>query len=112
MTDEPLILRRWSAHIRTADEAEYVTYIRATGGDDYQATPGNRGWQMLMRALGDGRSQVTTLSWWDSMESIRAFAGEQVERARYYPEDDRYLLDRPETVEHHRVPAGSPVKTS
>ncbi len=104
---EDRILRRWSAHIRTADEAEYVAYIRQTGGDDYLATPGNLGWQMLMRALGDGRSQVTTLSWWVSMDAIRAFSGEDVERARYYPEDDRFLLDRPDTVEHHRVLAGS-----
>jgi hypothetical protein len=41
------------------------------------------------------------------MDSIRAFAGGDVELARYYPEDDRYLLDRPEKVEHHRVLAGS-----
>lgn len=104
-----LILRRWSARIRTADEAEYVAYIRATGGDDYLATPGNRGWQMLMQDLGDGSSRVTTLSWWDSLDAIRAFAGEDIERARYYPEDDRFLLDRPETVEHHRALAGSGV---
>ena len=43
---------------------------------------------MLLRALGGGRSEVTTLSWWDSADAIRKFAG---------------LLERPLQVEHHRV---------
>ena len=42
---------------------------------------------MLLRDLGDGTSEVTTLSWWIDMAAIRAFAGEDVEIARYYPED-------------------------
>ena len=102
-----IILRRWASRIRTADAAAYVDYIKATGLDDYRATPGNLGAQMLLRDLGDGTSEVTTLSWWTDMAAIRGFAGEDVETARYYPEDDRFLLDRPERVEHHRVAAGS-----
>ena len=98
-----LILRKWTGVIRTADEAAYVAYIDATGSADYAATPGNRGFQMLLRALGDGRSEVTTLSWWESLDAIRGFAGDDVDIARYYPEDDRFLLERPRHVEHHRV---------
>ena len=29
---------------------------------------------------------------WGSMESVKRFAGEEPEIARYYPEDDEYLL--------------------
>lgn len=97
------ILRRWSARIRTEDEEAYVAYVQSTGGDDYAATPGNTGHQLLLRDNGDGTSTVTTLSWWESLDAIRGFAGDNPERARYYPEDDRFLLDRPEHVEHHRV---------
>ena len=50
---------------------------------------------MLLRELGNGESEVTTLSWWTSMDAIRALAGATPELARYYPEDDRYLLHRP-----------------
>ena len=107
MSNGLIILRRWASRIRTEDEAAYVAYIQATGLDDYRATPGNLGAQMLLRALGDGTSEVTTLSWWESMDAIRAFAGEDVEAARYYPDDDRFLLDKPNQVEHHRVVAGS-----
>jgi heme-degrading monooxygenase HmoA len=103
MAEDLLILRKWTGVIRTADEAAYVDYIEGNGIADYAATRGNRGFQMLLRALGDGRSEVTTLSWWDSFDAIRAFAGGDIAIARYYPEDDRFLLERPEHVEHHRV---------
>lgn len=98
-----MILRRWTSRIRTAERDAYSAYIDETGGADYGSTPGNLGFQMLFRDLGDGTSEVTTLSWWRSLDDIRGFAGEDISVARYYPEDDRYLLDRPETVEHHEV---------
>ncbi len=100
-----MILRRWSSRIRTRESADYVRYIEGTGIEDYLATPGNLGCQMLLRDVGDGTSEVTTLSWWRSMDDITAFAGDPVDRARYYPEDDRFLLEKPERVEHHRVVA-------
>lgn len=98
-----MILRRWRGVIRTADRAEYQAYIAETGGADYAATPGNLGWQMLFRDLGDGTSEVVTLSWWRSLDDIRAFAGADIAIAHYYPEDDRFLLERPNEVEHCEV---------
>ena len=98
-----VILRLWSSRIRTSDEAEYAQYVTTTGLSDYATTPGNLGAQILMRTLSDGVTQVTTVSWWESMDAIRAFAGAEPDVARYYPEDDRYLLDKPRNVEHHWV---------
>lgn len=108
MTDrgtDTIILRRWSSRIRSSDEQEYVRYIAGTGLEDYRAVPGNLGAQMLLRALGDGTTEVTTLSWWISIKAIHGFAGDDIEIARYYPEDDRFLLEKPERVEHHVVAA-------
>jgi heme-degrading monooxygenase HmoA len=105
--DDMIILRRWSSRIRTADEDAYVRYIEATGLAGYRATPGNLGCQMTLRALPDGSTEVATLSWWASLAAIQAFAGADIDRARYYPEDDRFLLEKPELVEHHRVVAGA-----
>src|SRR3954469_17135663 len=101
-----MIFRKWTGRIRTGDRAAYVAYIVGTGLADYANTPGNRGYQMVTRDLGDGTTEVSTMSWWDSMDAIRAFAGAEPERARYYPEDDAFLLDRPEHVEHCVVEAG------
>jgi heme-degrading monooxygenase HmoA len=106
MEGKHVILRRWSGRLRTADETEYLAYINRTGASDYGKTPGNLGFQILMRAFGDGTSEITTLSWWDSMEAIKAFAGDNPEVARYYPEDDRFLIDRPPNVDHYRVIGG------
>jgi heme-degrading monooxygenase HmoA len=69
---------------------------------DYESTPGNRGVLLLRRADGDVTHFVfTTL--WDSIEAIRRFAGEDPERARYYPEDDDFLLEKEELVTHAEV---------
>lgn len=34
---------------------------------------------------------------WDSMESVKMFAGEHPEKAKYYPEDDSLLLEKEAT---------------
>jgi heme-degrading monooxygenase HmoA len=102
-----MILRRWRGVIRTAERDAYRDYIAATGGTDYTSTPGNLGFQMLFRDLDDGTTEVTTLSWWESLDDVRGFAGADIRIARYYPEDDRYLLERPLHVEHHEIVAGA-----
>lgn len=98
-----MILRKWTGRIRTADSAAYVAYVEATGTAHYAATPGNLGYQILLRDLGDGTSEISTISWWTDYDAVRAFAGEDYQRAAYYPEDDQYLVERPEFVEHHEV---------
>jgi hypothetical protein len=62
---------------------------------------------MVFRDLDGGVSEVITLSWWTGMDAIRAFAGPEPQIARYYPEDDRFLLERPPNVDHFDVAAGS-----
>ena len=98
-----MIFRKWTGRIRTTDADNYIQYIRDTGGDEYAATEGNLGYQILLRDLGDGSSEVSTVSWWRDLDAVKRFAGEDYERAVYYPEDDRYLLERPDRVEHHDV---------
>lgn len=100
---QPSILRRWASRIRTEDRAAYVAYVRSTGGDDYTSTPGNLGFQLLLRDIPEGVTEIETLSWWVSIDAIIAFAGQDYERARYYPEDDRFLLMKPERVSHFEI---------
>jgi len=93
--------------VRTGDSAAYVDYIERTGMAEYYRTPGNRGAWMLARDLDDGRTEIVTLSFWASRDAIRGFAGDELERAVFYPEDDRYLVDRETTVTHYEVVAGA-----
>jgi heme-degrading monooxygenase HmoA len=98
-----LIVRLWRGIVRSELLAEYAEIVERTGIAESRETPGNRGAQLLTRDLGEGRSELVTLSWWDSFEDIRAFAGEDISVARYYPEDEPYLLERDETVAHFKV---------
>ena len=96
-----VILREWRAEIRRSLREAYVDYVTATGIAAYRRTPGNLGASVACRDLDAERSEIVTLSWWTDLEAIKAFAGPDVDRARYYADDDRYLLTRPETVRHY-----------
>lgn len=102
-----MIARIWRGWVRTEDSAAYVDYIERTGMAEYRSTEGNRGAWMLARDLDDGRTEIVTLSFWASRDAIRGFAGDEIERAVFYPEDDRYLVDRETTVTHYEVVAGA-----
>ena len=98
-----MIARIWRGVVRAEDADEYAAYVQETGIEGYQQTPGNRGAWLLRRTDGD-RVEIVTLSFWDSVPAIEAFAGEDIDRAVYYPEDDRYLLERDPHVLHYQVP--------
>jgi heme-degrading monooxygenase HmoA len=95
------ILREWRAEVRRALKDEYVAYVKDTGIVGYRQAPGNLGAVVAVRDLDEERAEIVTLSWWEDEASIKVFAGNDISRARYYPEDDRFLLTRPETVQHY-----------
>ena len=102
------ILREWRAEIRRSEQDAYAAYVKRTGLASYAQAPGNLGAVIALRDLDEARSEIVTLSYWSSIEAIAAFAGEPVDRARYFPEDDRYLLTRPEKVNHYEISGSTP----
>jgi heme-degrading monooxygenase HmoA len=98
-----LIARIWRGVTRAQHGDEYLDYLERTGLSEYRGTPGNLGVSVLRRVVGD-RAEFVLISYWESMDAIKAFAGEDPERAVYYPEDDRYLLEKSPTVDHYQVP--------
>jgi heme-degrading monooxygenase HmoA len=97
-----MIARMWRGVVRRGDADDYAVYIRDTGFSEYAQTPGNRGAWMLRRDEGD-RTEFITYSLWESLDAIRGFAGDDIETAVYYPEDERYLIEREETVKHYEI---------
>jgi heme-degrading monooxygenase HmoA len=81
---------------------EYVEYLNRTGVPDYRAVEGNLGVYVLRRIEGE-RAHFLTLTFWDSVDSIKKFAGEDYEKARYYTEDKDFLLEFEEKVTHYDV---------
>jgi heme-degrading monooxygenase HmoA len=102
-----VIARMWRGLVRTEAVDEYVDIVERTGMSGYRRTPGNAGAQQMTRDLGEGRTEIVTMSWWSSLDDIRAFAGDDISVARYYPEDDAYLVDRDESVAHYEVASQS-----
>ena len=97
-----MIARTWSERTKREDAEAYTKVLLETGLTDIPQTPGNQGAWLLRREDGD-EVEFLLISLWDSFVSIRAFAGPDVDKARYYPEDDPYLLEKAEKVVHYEV---------
>jgi heme-degrading monooxygenase HmoA len=97
-----MIARTWRGWTEREDADDYVAYLMETGIKEYRATPGNRA-AYILRQDAPGRTEFVTLTFWDSMEAVRAFAGDDAEQAVFYPEDDRFLIDRETTASHYEV---------
>ena len=97
-----MIARIWRGAVRREDGDAYADYIEATGVAGYRETPGNLGVTMLRRDV-DDRCEFLMLTLWESLDAVKGFAGDDYETAVYYPEDDRYLIDRDEKSSHWEV---------
>lgn len=97
-----MIARTWMGRTQVNDGEAYLAYLQETGVRDCLDTPGNRG-VMVLRSVAGDEARFLFVSFWDSMEVVRGFAGDDPERARYYDEDRAYLLDLPPTVDHFEV---------
>jgi heme-degrading monooxygenase HmoA len=102
-----VIARIWKGAVRSEDGAAYAAYMRETGVREYARTPGNRGAWMLRRDDGD-RAEFVMFTLWDSLDAVKAFAGEDYEVAVFYPEDERFLIERDDTATHYVVEAAPP----
>jgi quinol monooxygenase YgiN len=94
-----MIARIWRGTTRRQDATAYLAYLEQTGVRECRAASGNLGVFILHQPVKDG-TRFTFISMWQDEAAIRAFAGEDVSKAVYYPEDRRFLLDLEPTVEH------------
>jgi len=94
--------RQWVGETLESDTDTYGKYLDETGIKEIKATKGNHGvW--LLRRLHEGRAEFIVISIWDSLASIKAFAGHEYEKAVYYPEDKKFLLNLNLHVSHYEV---------
>ena len=97
-----MIARTWRGAVKREDGDAYAAYMDETGIAGYVATPGNRGAWMLRRDAGE-LTEFVMFTLWDSLDAVKAFAGEEYETAVFYPEDDRYLVERDLTCTHRQI---------
>lgn len=97
-----MIVRMWHGRVPTSKAAAYRAFTNGRAIPDYRSVPGNISVHVLERQEGDV-THFITLTFWDSLESIRAFAGGDLEKAKYYPEDADFLIEYEPRVVHYEV---------
>ena len=97
-----MIARIW--HGRTAAEhfETYTDYLKQVAIPDYRRTPGFKGLTFLRR-LSEQEAHFNLITYWDTLDVIRNFAGQDIEKAKYYPEDNHFLLEFEDHVQHYEV---------
>ncbi|MHA4843628.1 antibiotic biosynthesis monooxygenase [Flavitalea antarctica] len=96
------ITRTWHGRTKVEHADEYLRFIEDTGLRDYKKVKGNLSVRLLRRIEGD-ICHFMTVTEWDSYESIKLFAGEDYEKAKYYEGDEQYLLEMEENVKHYET---------
>ena len=97
-----MIARVWLGRTKAEDYDAYLVYLEESGVAELRRTPGNRGVMVLRRLEGD-EAEFGVVSFWDSLEDVKAFAGEDVDVARYFPDDEGYLLEFTPRLKHFEV---------
>ena len=97
-----MIVRMWHGRVQTSKAQDYREFVNSRAIPDYQSVDGNLSVHILERQEGEV-THFVTLTFWRDMESIKGFAGEDIEAAKYYPEDKDYLLEFEPTVVHYEV---------
>jgi antibiotic biosynthesis monooxygenase (ABM) superfamily enzyme len=97
-----VIARVWRGATRAEDADTYAAYIESSGTGSARKLAGARGSLVLRRVVGD-RAEFETIILFDSLDDVRTFAGDDIEKAVFFPEDDRYLVERDLGVSHYEA---------
>lgn len=97
-----MIARIWSGKTKVEHAEEYTEFMRNRAVRDYQKTDGLVKLTFLKRT-DSNHAYFELITFWKNLEVIKNFAGDDLEKAKYYPEDQKYLLDFPDRVKHFEV---------
>lgn len=97
-----MIARIWHGTTKIEDYEAYTDFMKTKAIPDYEGTDGLKKLTFLRRTQ-DNIAHFTLITFWESLEVIKNFAGEDFEKAKYYPEDQQYLLVFEEKVLHYEV---------
>ncbi len=103
-----MIVRTWHGTVPTSKSEAYRNFLNERAIPDYQSVKGNLGVYILERHEGEV-THFITLTFWDSLETIRGFAGDEIEVAKYYDEDQDFLIEFEPNALHYEV-VGQPHK--
>ncbi len=91
--DSKTILRIWHGRTPVSQADRYAEFLKERAVPDYSAIVGLKKLYFLRR-IDDEAAHFLLVTMWDSMDAVKKFAGEHPEIAKYYPEDDSFLLEK------------------
>jgi len=97
-----VVARMWHGRTLTSKADEYYLYLKQAGIDKIEAISGNLGAQVLRRTDGN-TTEFTVISYWESRDAIKKFAGDDIEKTHFLPKDPQYLLELEPKVKHFDV---------
>jgi heme-degrading monooxygenase HmoA len=97
-----MILREWRGRAESSRAGAYPQHFGGKVVPELRDVPGFVGAQLSRRHLGD-KIEFLVLTRWKSMESIRAFAGENVEQAVVEPGAAAALVEFDAFVRHYEI---------
>jgi hypothetical protein len=105
----PKIARLWFGKTLSSRADEYEPYIVKTGVKDLQSTPGNEG-VLILRRDDQETTEFGVISFWESLAAIEGFAGKDIGKAVYYPEDHQFLLKLEPRLVHFQIALAADIK--
>lgn len=97
-----MIARIWHGATTRGKSDEYYEYIMRTGVPAYRAINGNKGVYLLRNVTAD-KAEFLLISLWESYEAIQRFAGPEINKAVYFPEDRSFLIEMEPEVSHYEI---------
>ncbi len=97
-----MIARIWHGRTKIEDYEAYTEFLIKRAIPDYRKTKGFVR-LLFLRNIRGNEGNFTLITFWESLEVIKNFAGDDYEKAKYYPEDKDYLLEFEENVAHYEV---------
>ena len=97
-----MIVRTWHGRTRFSDAEAYESFMKRRAAPDYGSVDGLQQLFFTRRDEGDV-SHFLLITVWDSIEAVQKFAGDDPGVAKYYPEDDEFLLEKESASLNHQV---------
>ena len=97
-----MIARIWHGKTKVTDYQTYTDFLKQVAIPDYEKTAGFEGLTFL-RVIENDEGHFTLITYWKDIEAIKYFAGDEYQKAKYYPEDAGYLIEFEEKAQHQEV---------
>ena len=96
------IMRLWHGEVATDKADEYERFMVERAAPDYGSVSGLL--KLYFQRKDEAKkTHFLLVTIWDSMASVKKFSGENPEIAKYYPEDDDFLLEKEKCVSLYKI---------